>query len=245
MKNNENTRTNNKTTNYLKNIVLVLIIIILAKVVIRVWMTAEAKEKVKDTLLQFFEDDQTMNEVKTETTGTFLQTEKKLTEKTVKEVTNKAEKMVTQEVTYEKVGHYSKSKKVCGKNIPLTKDDVLFEFEATIYVGVNLENAEYDVDNENKVITVTLPKAEIIAHEIDEDSFAYHTVKNSPFTSSGMDEYVEEINELKTVKEKEVDEDGKIYEAAEEQAKSTLMNLLLMNDETKEYRVEFEMGGDK
>lgn len=240
MKNTENTRTNSKTTNFLKNIVLILIIIILAKVVIGAGMTAEAKEKVKGALLQFLEDDQTMNEVKTETTGTVFQTEKKLTEKTVKEATNKAEKMVTQEVTYEKVGHYSKSKKVFGKIIPLTKDDILFTFEATIYVGVNLENAEYSVDNENKVITVTLPKAEIISHEINEDSFAYHTVKDSIFTSSGMDEYVDEITELKTLKEKEVDEDGKVYEAAEEQAKSTLMNLLLMNDETKEYRVEFK-----
>ena len=239
MKNNENTRTNNRTSSFLKNVILVLIIVLMIKLIFGPKSFSATAETIKAAFLKTL-DTKNMEEVSTEVTGKVIQTETKLTETTVKEVTQKAEKMVTQEVEYEKIGHLTKSKKVLGKNIPLTKDDILFTFKATIYIGVDLEKAEYEVDNEKKVISITLPEAEIIAHEVDDESFEYHTIKDSFLTSSSMDEYMDEVAKLKNKKETELIEEGKIFEETTQQAESILERLLLMNDDTKEFKVEFK-----
>lgn len=200
---------------------------------------ANAKEKVREQILKMV-DPETMDEVSTKTEGNIVKKETRLTEKTIKEEIASVRKMITKEYKYDKVGHHTKSKKLFGKTVPFTTDDFLFQYSATVFVGVDLSKAKFDVDNQKKIIKVELPEADIISHEIDEDSFAYYSTKDSIFTNSKMDDYMEEVAELTASKEKELREKGTIFEEAENEAKGILQEVMLLNETIKEYEIIFE-----
>ncbi|HIT64986.1 MAG TPA: DUF4230 domain-containing protein [Candidatus Ventrimonas merdavium] len=45
------------------------------------------------------------------------------------------------------------------------------KWEGTIKAGIEITDITAEVDETNKVITVYLPKAKILSHEIDDESF--------------------------------------------------------------------------
>lgn len=207
------------------------------------WFLGLDRKAIADTIgeafLKTFNKDK-LEEVDHQEEGEVVKTEKYLNAATVNEITKDVRKMISQEYNYEEVGQHIKYRKIFGKKVPFTTDEVLFQFSATIYAGVDLAEADYYVDNENKVITVSLPKATIISHEVDEESFEYYEEKNSIFINSSMDEYVEEIGKIKEKKENKIVEEGALFEAAEREAENVLRDLLQVNDETKEYSLEFK-----
>ena len=237
MKNNNENRSS-KLGSFLRNVV-VLIAFAIVIISLTGGNLANAREKVREQFLKMV-DPETMDEVSTKTEGKVVKKETRLTEKTIKEEIASVRKMVTKEYSYDKVGHHTKSKKLFGKTVPFTTDDFLFQYSATVFVGVDLGKVQFDVDNEKKIIYVELPEADIIAHEIDEDSFAYYSTKDSIFTNSKMDDYMEEVAELTASKEKELREKGTIFEEAENEAKDVLREVMLLNETIKEYEIIFD-----
>ena len=197
-------------------------------------------ESIGKALLKTVDKD-SLEEVIHEEAGKVLKTDRSLSAATVSEIARDARKMVTQEYEYEEVGQHIKYRELIGKKIPFTTDEILFSFEATVFVGVDLAELEVGtVDNDKKTITLSLPKATIISHEVNEDSFEYYDVKNSIFVSSTMDEYIGEIAAIKEKKETELTEKGTIFKAAEQGAEVILKELLLSNEATKDYKLVFE-----
>lgn len=70
--------------------------------------------------------------------------------------------------------------------IHLFDKNMEIKFEGTVKFGVNMENFTKDdisIDEDNQTVTVTIPKSEILSHEIDEDSWEIIDKKNGLFNA--------------------------------------------------------------
>lgn len=77
--------------------------------------------------------------------------------------------LATMEYNYTNTVSYDSHLDFYGYRIPFTTNFFIISYDGTIKAGVDLSKAQITLEGE--IITVTLPPAKIISHEIDYDSF--------------------------------------------------------------------------
>ena len=112
------------------------------------------------------------------------------------------------------------------KGIPLfNKSDFLMTYEANARVGIDLEEVEIEVDNPNKLVTLSIPKAEILDVKIDPNKIKYYDTKFALFNVNEK----EDGNKAQALAEeqayKDLTEMG-VLESANEQALTLIKGLL-------------------
>lgn len=148
--------------------------------------------------------------------------------------------MATMEYLYTNAGKYSNPKQLFGKDLPFTKKSFIAKWEGTIKAGINIEKITSDINEINKIITIYLPKAEILSHEVHEESFETLDEKNGLFNKIVVDDIREFDTESKVAMEKRVLEYG-ILGKSEESAKAIIQGLLYMSPEISEvYTIQFK-----
>lgn len=120
------------------------------------------------------------------------------------------------------------------KGIPVfNKSDFLMTYEANARVGIDLEEVEIEVDNPNKIVTLSIPKAEILDVKIDPNKINYYDTKFALFNVNEK----EDGNKAQALAEeqayKDLTEMG-VLESANEQA-LTLIKGLLQNVVPSDY----------
>ena len=113
------------------------------------------------------------------------------------------------------------------KGIPLfNKSDFLMTYEANARVGIDLEEVEIEVDNPNKLVTLSIPKAEILDVKIDPNKIKYYDTKFALFNVNEK----EDGNKAQALAEeqayKDLTEMG-VLESANEQALTLIKGLYL------------------
>lgn len=159
---------------------------------------------------------------------------------TVEEIISPASDLVTMKYSYTDVDVYENSKKLFGKKIPLTTDKVIFSYSGVISGGVDLSQIKYDIDNEAKTITVTLPEPKLMAHEMDESSFKFYDAKNSIFTQTKLEDYTALMDKLKKEKETRLRYDKEFLPSVTENAQNVLDDLFKIADATKDYTIIYK-----
>ena len=163
-----------------------------------------------------------------------------LTISNVKKVLKPASDLVTIKYCYTDADTYENTKELFGKKIPFTTDKVVFTYDGTVSVGVNLAEVDYEIDNENKTIDITLPKLGIIANEIDTSSFEFPFMSDSIFNATDMSDYVELVDQLKKAKAEKVLNDTEFMDSAKEKTQKVLKSFLTSAEDTKQYQVNFK-----
>lgn len=127
------------------------------------------------------------------------------------------------------------------KGIPIfNRSDFLMTYETNARVGIDLEKVKPEVDDANKTVWLTIPKAEIQDVKIDTSTIKYY---DSGFALFNVDEK-EDGNRALELAEKDAKEElGKmgVLESADEQA-LTLIKGLLQNIVPTDY--EFKVKGN-
>ena len=148
--------------------------------------------------------------------------------------------MATMEYLYTNAGKYSNPKQIAKFDLPFTTKSFIAKWEGTIKAGINIEKITSDINETNNIITIYLPKAEILSHEIHEESFETLDEKDGLFNKIKVDDIREFDYESKVAMEKRALENG-ILEKAEESAKAIIQGLLYMNPEISElYTIQFK-----
>lgn len=78
------------------------------------------------------------------------------------------QKLVSTEYYYTKMGSFEDRKDFHGWNIPFTTKRFILSYDGVIKAGVDLSQVRVEVGEAR--VTVTLPQAAVISHEISEDS---------------------------------------------------------------------------
>ena len=71
--------------------------------------------------------------------------------------------------------------------IPFTTKSFILTYDGTVKAGVDLDGAEVSVSG--TTVTITLPEAEILSHEIDEDSMEVFDEKTSIFNPFTVEDF--------------------------------------------------------
>ena len=160
--------------------------------------------------------------------------------KTIEEVLQPAGDLITQRYYYTDVDTFENYKELLGAKLPLTTDKVGFTYKGVISAGIVLSKVGFEVDNEAKKITVTLPTVFIVSHEIDEDSFTAYEIKNSIFTETKIQEYSSLMGSLKHKKEGQLLKDEEFLDRAVKEAKNVITSFLKAASVTSDYTIEYK-----
>lgn len=118
--------------------------------------------------------------------------------------------------SYTNMAEFENSKDFYGIKVPFTTKSFIITYDGTIKAGVDLDKAEVDVSG--KKITITLPAAEILSHEIDEDSLEIFDENTSIFNPLKVSDYNTFNKEQKAEMEKKATDKGLLTEAGKKAA---------------------------
>ena len=127
--------------------------------------------------------------------------------------------------TYTELGQYESSKEFYGVKMPFTTNRFLLTYDGVIKAGIDMTEVKVDVDQGAKTVTVTLPQAEILSHEIDEDSVKIYDEKTSIFNAFTIEDYTSFYADQKKTVEKKARDKGLLTEA-QTQAENAVRQLL-------------------
>lgn len=146
--------------------------------------------------------------------------------------------LATEEYYFKEVVSYSSIKQFLGLNLGVTESSYLAGYEGVIKAGIDFTQITISKDDENKVITVTLPKAKILSSEIDPDSFELYSEKEGWGNPISVTDYNNSLAELKKKAESSATERG-VLERADENAQLIIKNFILTLLDDPSYTVQF------
>lgn len=159
---------------------------------------------------------------------------------TIEEILQPAGDLITQRYYYTDMDTFENYKELLGAKIPLTTDKVVFTYKGAISAGIVLSKVEFEVDEEEKTITVTLPQIFIVSNEIYEDEFKAYEVKNSIFTETKISDYAVLFGSMKSKKAEELIKNEKFCEEARKEAKNVITAFLKNASVSKDYKIVFK-----
>lgn len=146
---------------------------------------------------------------------------------TVEKVVKAAKELISYKYSYTDIGEYEKNKKLFKTiKIPFTTDKTLYVYKGKINLGVKLDEIDISVDQDKKVINVTIPEVEIISNEVDNESFQFYDVKNSIFTKTDLGDFAELSETLQENQAKKVLNDDELMKEAKSSVENSIRDLL-------------------
>ncbi|MCM1132367.1 MAG: DUF4230 domain-containing protein [Ruminococcus flavefaciens] len=143
---------------------------------------------------------------------------------------NAIDELATVEYLYTDSGKFEDKKQfesgwLDGVDIPLTQKSFIVRWDGRIKAGISIGDVVCDIDETAKTITVTMPEAEILSHEVFEDSFETLDQTNNIFNPVAVDDVNKFIGESKGFMEKKAVENG-LIESADKNAQALIENSL-------------------
>ena len=133
--------------------------------------------------------------------------------------------LATIEYMYTDAAKFENPKQLFGVDVPFTTKSFIIKWDGSIKAGVDISKVTATVNKAKKEITVSIPKAEILSHEIDGDSIETLDEKNGLFNKITIDDVRQFDNISKEAMEQRAIENG-ILDKAFENAKNIIYQLV-------------------
>lgn len=163
-----------------------------------------------------------------------------VTVSTLQAIVNRASDLITTRYHYQDACSKESAKSFRKLKLPFTTSKVVFTYKGCVSLGIDLSKVQYDIDNDRMEIVVVIPDIEVLADEIDDNSFEIVDEKNSLFNPQELDDYATLMAELKKEKETEVLADSELMEEVQQNTQSVLKEFLTTDDETADYQFIFK-----
>lgn len=150
--------------------------------------------------------------------------------------------LATIEYLYTDAGKFEDPAELFGKEIPfsITTKSFIVKWDGTIKAGVDISKVTAEVNKETKEIIVHIPRAEILSHEIEDDSIETLDEKDGLFNKIKVEDIREFDTNSKDAMEQRAIENG-LLDKAFENAKAIIYKLLDTDIvEELEYSITFE-----
>ena len=180
-----------------------------------------------------------IDEMKQQQELVVVDNETAVTAATLREVVAPVAELTAYKYYYTDVDTYVKSQKIWKFKVPFTTDKSVFSYSGEIGAGIDLDDADFTVDNTGKTVTVTLPKPDILYHELDEKSFQSYNIKNSVFTSTDISGYAEMIDALKARQEQKLNDNAEFWKSVKANTETVLRGVMTASGQLDEYTVSF------
>lgn len=131
--------------------------------------------------------------------------------------------LATTEYHYTNMGQFEQHGEFYGVTLPFTTKRFIVAYDGTILAGIDLEQAKIDVSD--TALTVTLPEAVIVSHEMDEQSLEVFDETRNIFNPITIEDYNGFLADQKDAMETKAIENG-LLSNANEQAHLLLQQFL-------------------
>lgn len=138
--------------------------------------------------------------------------------------------------TYTNMAQFENSDDFYGMKIPFTTKKFILSYDGTIKAGIDLGDVEIEVrDND---VTVTLPEAEVLSHEIDADSVEIFDEKTSIFNPFTIEDFTAFQAAQREVMEEKALQRGLLAQAREKAGNSVRLMLASVLPEEAQLTVQ-------
>ncbi|WBW49574.1 DUF4230 domain-containing protein [Peptoniphilus equinus] len=141
-----------------------------------------------------------------------------------------ARELTTTKYHYTNMGSFTNQNTFYGYNVPFTKKQFIVAYEGIIHAGVDLSQAT--VTTRDGAVEVSLPKAVILSHDIDEASLKIFNEDASVFNPIKIEDYAGFAKDQKSQVEKDAVKKGLLVEAnaTAEDAVRDILRLIVSED---------------
>lgn len=126
--------------------------------------------------------------------------------------------------SYTNMSQFTSSGDFYGVKIPFTTKSFILTYDGDIKAGIDLTGVQVDVQGD--AVTVTLPKAAILSHEIDENSVEVFDEKTSIFNPFTVEDFTAFQADQKAAMEEKALSRG-LLEEAQSRAEDSVRTLLV------------------
>lgn len=148
--------------------------------------------------------------------------------------------LATTEYNYTNAAKFSDSKQINNWNIPFTEKSFIIRYSGVIKAGIDVEAIDTSADSLKKVITVRIPKAKILSHDIDTASAEILSEKDGWLNDIKLDDKLKFDEEMEKEMEQRAEKDG-LLTKAQQNAEEIIARLLNANPTVKgSYTIEFK-----
>lgn len=141
----------------------------------------------------------------------------RITSTQIKAQLNSVKKLITKEYVYTGAAKQEANKKwLFGWDMPFSDTTLVIMYDGTIIAGVDLSKINPAIDEENRTITILVPKAEILSHDLPQESIRVVDQKESLFNDITLDEYNQFVAAEKPKREQDAIDRGLLTEATDE-----------------------------
>lgn len=132
------------------------------------------------------------------------------------EITSLSE-LVTKKYWYRNATQQEEAKKwLWGADMPFSDIQFVALYDGYIKAGIDLKDVKFNVSQQTKTITITMPKSQILDHNIPQETINVLQVKNNLFNSVSFNDYNRFISSEKNVMAETAIGQGILSEADEE-----------------------------
>lgn len=147
------------------------------------------------------------------------------------------QKLVSTEYYYTQMGSFEEQKDFYGWSIPFTTKRFIVSYDGVIKAGVDLSQAKVKVGESR--VTVTLPEAAVISHEIPEDSIKVLDESSNVLNPIRIEDYTGFTQAQKQEMEKQAIANG-LLDIAKEKAADAVSTFLFLLPELEGYTLIVE-----
>lgn len=125
-----------------------------------------------------------------------------------------------------------------GIEIPFTQSKYIYSYDVEIKAGLDFDEIEWSVNEENATIEVKLPQIRVLSRELKPNSFKLYHEKESIFRQISMEENNEALADLTEKAEKDAVANG-LLENAQISAETILRGFFANVYDLDEYKINF------
>ncbi|MBU5668542.1 DUF4230 domain-containing protein [Peptoniphilus sp. MSJ-1] len=147
-----------------------------------------------------------------------------------------AKELTTLKYHYTNMGQFENQNTFYGYKVPFTSKKFIVSYDGTIHAGIDLDKLNVSVSD--KKIDIKIPKAEILSHEIDENSLKVFDERESIFNRIDIEDYNNFSKDQKKEVENKAVQNG-LLEEAQDEAEKAIYSLLSTDTVLKDYEINF------
>lgn len=144
--------------------------------------------------------------------------------------------LITEEYYFTQLEKYKKTEKVW---IFKSEASTAYSYDGVVTAGIDCNEIGIEKDDENKKITISIPKASILNVDIDPNSFQMYEEKNGLWSKFNINDYNKSLIEFEEAGKKKALEKG-IIEKADESAKKMVESIVNSLIDSDEYTIEYK-----
>lgn len=145
--------------------------------------------------------------------------------------------LITAEYYYTHAEDFESVKTLWNFQVPMTKTSLVYTVDGDIKAGIDFTGVTVLVDDEAKKIIISVPKSQILASEIDHDSFQVVNEKEGWFNNLSSEDVNKTFAHVKEMEEEKAEENGLLVRA-DENAVRIITSFVKSSFDLNDYAVE-------